>query len=276
MSRLLDAVDRSGSVLWLDANAYAGRLLAAGSPPWLDVAAYLAWQRQAQGLLRNHVVPIDVAALFDAWLSKHETTRQAMAAKSRVLWPVKTLLADEPLRRHTAELAAGLHAVFGELPVVLVLPSPKRWVAWAYQQAFGEMPDAIEADDADSASVYVADFLRVFGDCGVDAVLLVEDESSGPNSAEDLECYGAVLNLASHYRWAIGLHLQHAGDFDASALDYVICAEPQQGARRRAGVIAPAFWNGAAVEDGRFRYLTIPADAQPESVLERLSHLRAS
>src|SRR5580704_13606917 len=34
---------RRESVIWLDSHNYAGRLLAGGAPPWLEVAAFVAW-----------------------------------------------------------------------------------------------------------------------------------------------------------------------------------------------------------------------------------------
>jgi hypothetical protein len=40
---------RRESVIWLDSHNYAGRLLAGGAPPWLEVAAFVAWQRKTQG-----------------------------------------------------------------------------------------------------------------------------------------------------------------------------------------------------------------------------------
>ena len=50
---------RRESVIWLDSHNYAGRLLAGGAPPWLEVAAFVAWQRKTQGLLLFHKLQID-------------------------------------------------------------------------------------------------------------------------------------------------------------------------------------------------------------------------
>ena len=101
-----------------------------------------------------------------------------MAAKRRAVYPLKTLLADEGLRAHLVELARNLRAGNAGLPLVLVLPSPRRWLALAQEQgAPGETGEADE-EAIDSASVYIADFLRAFGDCGVDAMLLLDEQES--------------------------------------------------------------------------------------------------
>jgi hypothetical protein len=47
--------------------------------------------------------------------------------------------------------------------------------------------------------VFIADFLRAFGEAGVDALML--DEVDG--HAADIATYQSVLNLAAHYRWDI-------------------------------------------------------------------------
>jgi hypothetical protein len=140
MSRLLDRVASAASgsgLLWLDANDYASALLANGAPPWLDVAATLAWQRKAQGLLRSDVVSLPLAVVIDAWLAQNPALRTAMAAKSRLLAPLKVLLADEALRAHLAEMVRGMRAGFGDSVLALLIPSPRYWPALSYAQAFG-------------------------------------------------------------------------------------------------------------------------------------------
>jgi len=88
MTRLLEAK------LWVESTAYAARLLADDQVPWLDVAGVVGWQRKAQGLLRSDVVTLPVAPVCAAWLAAHPALAKAMAAKSRVGFALKTLLAD--------------------------------------------------------------------------------------------------------------------------------------------------------------------------------------
>ncbi|PPE74358.1 hypothetical protein C3942_10060 [Solimonas fluminis] len=251
--------------LWLDYGDYAGALLGGGAMPWLDVAGTIALQRKAQGLLRSDVLQLPVAAVAQAWVAAHPALREAMAAKRRAVVPLKTLLADEALRAHLVELARGLRACFAEAPLALACPSPRAWVAAAYRLAHGEETEAGE-DETDSAAVYMADFLRSFGEAGID-VLLLQEGAQPPLP----ELYTPVLNVAAHYRWEAGL--QGPAGLAASGLAFVIAPESASGRP-----LAPAYWGGAAAEDcpaQGFRYAAIPADAQPESVLKRLAELRA-
>lgn len=271
MNRLLDRLDAPAPLLWIDADDYCERLLANGQAPWTDATAWLAWQRKGQGLLRSDVVALPVARVVEAWLEAQPGVRSAMALKNRLLLPLRTLLANESLRAQLLEMIVGLRASQGT-PVVLVLPSPRAWVAIAYRQAFaGEAEPEVGADDADSAAVYVADFLRAFGEAGLDGVLLVEAAETVPGSDDDLSCYGAVFNLAAHYRWACGIELPKTGDFDASSLDFVISGEAQNGVRRHGHRIA---WQSETAKAAHFSFITVPADGEPEQVLDRLRRLR--
>jgi hypothetical protein len=271
----LDDLFASRTALWLDYTDYAAALLANGAVPWLDVGAAVAWQRKAQGLLKSDVITLPIAAVCAAWIDAHSLLREAMAAKRRAVVPLKTLLADEALRRHLVELAGGLRACFPALPLALAVPSPRDWVAEAFRQAHGSAVE-VGDDEADGAALYVADFLRVFGDSGIDALLLQESAESEPAAAEALGCYQAVLNLAVHYRWDVGLAApagRYAGG--EARLGFVIAPRALPGAR--AGCIVPVeFWSGATPPDcppQGFRYAVIPAGAQPETVLLRLEAL---
>lgn len=271
----LDQLAPGRRLLWLDYVDYAGALLAGGAVPWLDVGALLAWQRKAQALLRSDVVMLPVGTVCTAWLAAHEPLRTTMASKSRALFPLKTLLADNALRTHLAELAEGLRASFTETPLALVCPSPRRWFGEAYLQAHGE-GIAVGEDAADSAAVLIADFLRLFGESGVDVLLLEEGPDSEPESAAAIACYQPVLNVAAHYRWDVGLSAplgRYAGG--ESGLAFVLAPRPLPGSTT--GIVVPAaYWDGAAPDlpaEG-LRYARIPAAAQPEAVLERLAQLR--
>ncbi len=165
MSRLLQCYDagNGAQLLWIDAQDYAAQLLCGGTPPWTDAAAALAHLNKVQGLIRSDVVTLPVNAIIVAWLEQHADLRAAIAAKTRLLSPLKALLSDAALRTHLNQIAQGLRASHRELPLVLSVPSPRRWPALAYAQAFPDTtPPAVEADDADAASVYIADFLRGF------------------------------------------------------------------------------------------------------------------
>ena len=277
MPSLLDSIAASGRpALWLDYTDYAGHLLAGGAIPWLDVAAFVAWQRKAQSLLKSDVAALPLAPAIDAWLSSHDALREAMAEKSRAVFPLRTLLADEALRAHLLELTQSLRAGSGELPLALVLPSPRAWVALAYQQARGESVEVGE-DEADSASVYIADFLRVFDKAGVNVLLLQEAAGYAPTVAQDLLCYQSVINVAAHYRWEMGLRIVNAEQYSGGlpeGCSFAIASRVLDGVRTGVS-LGEDFWKSAPAPTGaEFFHARIPADAQPESVLERLAVLR--
>jgi hypothetical protein len=227
-------------------------------------------------LLKSNVVALSLAPACAAWLAANPALLAAMGAKSRALYPLKTLLADMSLRAHLVELAHGLRTSLVGVPLCLVLPSPRAWIGIAYAQAFAAAEVEAGNDEADSASVYVADFLRSFGSCGIDALLLEEVQGYVPGSSEDIACYQSVLNVAANYRWDLGLRVRGEVAADAvDALDFVIA---QKSDAARVGIeIAEDFCSAQTPTrpaDGRLRFAVIPADAQPERVLERLESLR--
>lgn len=263
--------------LWLDYSDYAAGLLAQGNAPWLDAAAAVAWLRKAQGLLKSDVLSLPLGAVAAAWLATHPALREAMAAKQRAVFPIRTMLADEALRAHLLELARGLRACFADLPLALVCPSPRRWVAEAFRQAHGADAEVEVGDDeADSAAMYLADFLRSFGDAGIDVLLLQESSDSEPETAEQVALYQPVINIGAHYRWEFGLALP-AGRYQGDAAGLNVLIAPASLAAAAGRLVPAGFWNGDAAPEcpaNGFRYAEIPADAQPESVLQRLAGLR--
>ena len=276
MAALTERLAASGHGLWLDYGAYAGRLLANGAVPWLDVDAASGWLRKAQSLLKSDVVSLPVAAVAADWLRAHPELVGAMAVKRRNVFALKTLLADEGLRAHLATLALVLRASFAGAPLVLALPSPRLWVTLAHAQAHAGETAEVDADAVDGAAAYVADFLRGFAEAGLDGLLLEESGETEPASAEDLQLYQAVFNVAAHYRWETGLRLPLGRCAAATGLGFVLA--PQAVAGARLGLRVPAaFWDGApppGCPDGGFRFAEIPAGASPEGVLERLAALR--
>lgn len=280
MGKVLDRLAaKDKPLLWLDDTAYTDKLLANGKTPWHDGAEYVAFRRKAHGLLRPDFVVVPIGAFARAWVAAHPDLKTAMAGKKRAVVPARTLLADEGLRAHLVETLRGLRAAFGGAPLVLAIPSPRAWVTEAYRLAFG--PDAeveVGGDEADSCAVYVAEFLRSFGDSGVDGLLLEELADAEPASAEELGWYQPVLNIAGHYRWDIGVHLPTASAFsgEASGVQFVIAPLAVAGAANGLA-LGDAFWTGeaaASAPTGGFRFATVPANAVPEKVLERLATLR--
>lgn len=279
MAAFVEHVGRSGGrALWIDCIDYAARLLAGGDTPWLDTAVCAAWLRSAQRLLASDVMGVPVERVCAAWLESHPALHDAMGAKSRVLHPLKTLLVDESLRAHLLDLVGAIRGTLPGTVLAFTCPSPRAWVSEACRQASGS-PVEVGDDEADSAAAYVANFLRVFADAGVDALLLVETADSEPRTPADVAVYDAVLNTAAHYRWDVGLAVPGGRYVGGDArLDFVVAPGSLPGAM--AGIVMPAeFWAGASVPEpvaGGFHYGVIPAHAAPEQVLERLAVLRST
>lgn len=275
MGTLIDRLDGKAVIVWLDTADYSAALLGKGDVPWLDVAEFLAFQRKAQSLLKPDVIALPLAPVCMAWLAAYPALAAMMGSKSRVAFALKTLLADEALRAHLVELAGGLRASVTGAIVALALPSPRAWLELAYAQAHAGAQVDLTDDEVDGAAVYVADFLRGFASCGIDALLLIEAPGFTPANAEAVALYQAVLNVARNYRWDVGVKVEGAlAEGVVAALDYAIAASPP--ASPRCGIMIDAgFWSGkAAVPTNTFRYAAIPAEANPETVLERLAALR--
>lgn len=277
MDALIDHLGASGHGLWLDHHAYAARLLAGGHAPWSDVDAAVGWMRKAQALLRSDAVGVPVAAVAGAWLGQHPELIAAMGAGKRATYPLRALLADEAMRAHLAALCGVLRSGFAGSALVLVLPSPRRWLALAFAQAHGGGAAEVADDAVDGAAVHVAGFLRSFADCGLDGLLFEESPDSAPGSAEGLALYQAAFNVASHYRWNVGLRLPGNASVPSNgSLDFVVASEPVAGVV--SGVEVPeSFWQGGDAPPcppRGFRFAEIPVDANPEIVLERVSTLR--
>jgi len=278
MGNFLDLDTGAQRPLWLDSTDYSARLLEGGQAPWLDVANFLAWQRKAQGLVRSDVIALPAEPVIAALLANNAELRSAMAAKTRVLFPLKTLLADSMLRDHLIEMLRGLRACFSNAPLAMAIPSPRRWIARSYAQAFGADAECdAGADEYDSASMYVADFLRVFSESNLDIVLLDETDGNEPASSAEIEWYRPVLNIATHYRWMMGLRLPRA-ETSPGTVDGVGFYIAPRGLDITTGISTPVeFWTGSSAPPclpGQFRFATIPVDANPESVLDRIAFLR--
>jgi hypothetical protein len=164
------------------------------------------------------------------------------------------------------------------------MPAPGRWLAAAAAAANpGAAPP--EAGQAETAAMYSADFLRTFGDAGVDGLLLDE----GPVPAEgqvpagqltDPEAYRPVLNVAEHYGWPVLIRTDAAaawphGPVPGVALWIGSSAPAGGGAPGRWGVAAgPDFWADADPPAGADLVLAqIPAQADPEAVMKRVRAL---
>lgn len=281
MTRLAECLaEHAGAsrLLWIDHLDYTARLLGGGRYPWLEVAPCVALLRQAQGLLRSDVVALPVAEIVDAWLADDPGLLQVLGEKRRRAYgPLKELLAHADLRHHVLDLTVALRAGVAKAVLALVLPSPRDWVAQVLVQAGGSAEE-VDEDAVDAAAACLADFLRLFAEVGIDAVLLRE---SRPWAADEvdllLELYRPVPNVAGHYGWDWGLQWPEAVALPPAQAPHFTLAPGACGAALDGLTVPDAFWQGQALpgtEAGSFDMVRIPADAHPESVLALLAALR--
>jgi hypothetical protein len=259
--------------LWVDAWDYGKALLAkGGEPPWLDVGELVAYHRQLQSLVSSDIVVIELESFYHSWLQQSPGLQEAMAAKKRLGYALKTLLADTGAREHLHEIVEALAGLYPAQPVLLALPSPKRWMAIAYGQAHALDGVEVSWDDAESASMYVADYLRSFANCDIAGLLL--RDSDGPASDEEVARYQPVLNVAEHYRWQVVLDVCSQGYQPGPEQGISFCLGDGNGKSTCPKTSLDELRSVSAVKPA-FLYLTIPENAVPESVLDWLEAARA-
>ncbi|OYT99448.1 MAG: hypothetical protein CFE40_06250 [Burkholderiales bacterium PBB1] len=280
--RLPDAAGKGSIRVWLKSSAYTRRLLlGAAGDPWASGAQYLAYFSQAHGLLKPDVAVLEVGELYDAW---HAAQPGALVAslgnRRKPVTALRKLLETEAPRQLLAEVVEAVLAnLRGQTPLVLSVPSPRRWANHA-NRLTGSTDIEVTADDAEDASMYLTDLIRSVSAFPISGVLLEEGRDADFN-LEDLSRYTSIVNVVRHYRWSLALRLPHDAvpaaevlrDFDAVISPTLEAA----GAAVWGCDISAAFAAGGAIEplQGRqFYFAEIDAGLRPESVLETMGRLR--
>jgi hypothetical protein len=287
MSRLLASPSGRACPIWFDAAAYGrAKLLGGGDVPWDSPGELSSFFAKIGGMFGSDAILVDVGDMFAQRAAADQQLRAAMAARSRPGYALRTLLGDEQARGTAAEAVRVLAATSGSVPLVLTVPAPGRWLVAAARQAGSDAgppdagpPDAgpPDAGQAETAAIYSADFLRLFGGTGVDGLLL--DEGRVP-AAELIhpEAYRPVLNVADHYEWPVLIQTDAAAAWPHGPVPDVAVwlgsAAPGEPAGRW-GIVAEAdFWAGADPPTGADLVLApVPAAADPEAVMKRVRAL---
>lgn len=267
---LQQIVNSKKKSLWIDDTDYVNTLLAKGQTPWLDIAAFVALKRTAQTLLNSDIIQLPVLPLSWAWGEHHPELIQLMASKKRAGFALKMLLADESFRQHVLLLSQSLRASFSTLPFALLCPSPQAWLIYADQMVHGtDSVIEIDEDDIDSASVYIADFLRIFGEIELNILMLKEYADTAPL----LDLYQSIFNVAAHYSWEVALYTDHSAKIDSDN-EKLLMISPVSS---QSAIVSPEYWQKdstiEAVEKSLL-FVNIPDQTNPELVLSRLSALR--
>lgn len=264
--------------VWFDSLAYCREKLLAGEQvPWASPGELTAFTGKAQGMFRSDALLVDLAELY-AWRAAADAAlRTSMSARSRPGYALRTLLADEETRAIAVDALSAAAGAGGSTPVVLSVPSPARWLSVTAELA-GQPADLPDADRADTAAMYIADFLRIFATAPVDGLLLDE----GPTPATDLlhpDPYRPVLNVAAHYDWPVLMHAESAPAWPHGAVAGVagwVGSEPPDQPAGTWGLSATSkFWAGTdPVGDPDLVLAVVPARADPESVMARVRAFR--
>lgn len=274
----IQGVSAESIPLWVDGWNYGQHLLNNGrKAPWEDVGAFISFHKQLQGLVKSDVLTIEIGEFYDFWLEENLNLLTAMGEKRRLGYAMRTLLADPAARSHLHEVVKAVCDSNPGTPVVLSMPSPRQWIASAHGRARNIDSVDVTWEDAESASMYVADFLRYFSDCQVSGILLRDLTEKGPASEDDVLRYQPVINVAEHYKWQVILDGCKGAFAPESSLGIALslgshesCAAGQK--------TSPELWEGgvpASLSEKQFRYVQIPEGALPERVLEVLGSLRA-
>lgn len=251
------------AALILDHTSFGSARLLHGSPvPWSEPVECQSYFGQAQGLLRPDATLVDVGAAYAQQLARRPELVEAMGSRSRTGYALKTLLADETLADAVVSLARIL-AQTNHQPLVLQLPAPLRWLALTQRAAGQTEVTALDPDHGESASMYVADWLRRFGDLPVTLLLLdgrrADDTSLTGLVAEDLAGYSPLVNAAAHYRWGLALRTDDQLELHGSDV--------------AGAVLPPSFWVDEPAPEARVLLAEVPGDVEPEHMLKRLASL---
>lgn len=268
--------------VWLDAWNYCRRLFLDGrAAPWLSAAEFDGFIRKSDALLKSAVLTVPLGDYLDQVVNASSALRNEMSSKKRVGYALKSLLADKQVRDGFARAVRLASDAAPNRPVVVSCPSPRSLLAWAYRATHGSAPEEVTVDNADSAAVYLSDFLTILGTAGISGVLVNDDSANEAAWAQEQMIYTPLRNVTRHQRWSLVLRLActpapEAGlaDFDAVVLP--AGTPPAPGSLR--GVEIPAdYWGGKVADPAMpasgFRYAAVPADAVPETVMEQRRRL---
>src|SRR5882757_6343815 len=263
--------------VWFDSLAYCrAKLLGGASVPWAAPGELGAFTAKAQGMFGSDALLVDIADLCASRVGADPELRAAMALRSRAGYALRTLLADDTVRTIAVDAVIAISGGSNGTPVVLSIPSPARWLTISAEQA-GHLAEPPDADRADTAAMYLADFLRVFGTAGVDGLLLDE----GPVDAAELvpaDAYRPVLNVAENYGWPTLICTPAAAAWPNGAVagvaGWIGTASPTPRGATWGWYAGGDFWTGADVpSDAGLVFAVVPEEADPDSVMARVRGL---
>jgi hypothetical protein len=270
--------------VWLDYMAYARRLFAPSEDVWGEVSRFIDVVRQAQRLVASEVIEISLDAFHRAALKP--TSGADSRTDPRAVSSLRRLLRDGAPTKRASESIRGLHALYPDVPIVLVLKGGARWLSLASNDLGFEK--SWDREDVDASSVYLADLVRSFSNVGVAGIVVDVRGQDAASAPEQVELHRPLFNVAQHYQWVKGVMTDPPALVDGSALaglvDLVLCPEIDLAAVARpvdgvpvGGGLNERFWlaeESPELPERGLCYGEIPEHADPEQVLSRLARLR--
>lgn len=266
-----------GQVLWIDFERYAWRVFAGATAEWYqDPVRFAGTIGQALRVVRSDVVAIDVLAPFiAAWRAEaaHEQAPVSVSALTDFLSQQPACLS------FISEVADALqHSVGDRADLALKLFSPRDLLlAVGADEALAS--DFSALDDLGAALV---ELLRNLSSKSF-ACLQLHTLAPAGLSADEQDAYAPILRTAEYYGWITclsfgGVHADMLPDCEAAiALYPEVAAEDlvDTAERRCGGGLTSRFWLGPDPLAGELGLLhgTIPADAYPEAVAEKIRSL---
>lgn len=272
---LFNADPEVKTTLWLDFLAYANRLFNGNKGNLFgDASQFLSVYRQGQGLLQSDVVSIQMDDFYGAWLNSNADVMESWKGK-KPTFILKKLLAEQNPKEILTEIMTGLTTLYPGHPFVLVLSSPQKWLQWIEQIIPGK---PWEHEDVDTATMYLADFLRNFSTISLSAILLKEGVDPSIGIKEAMTYYQPILNVAKYYNWAIGIEHDWSDDeLPMDEIDYYLYSEMVLDSSV-GGRLNKEYWLNqkpfSELETMCLYYGTIPEDTKPEWVLEKIKEIR--
>ncbi|HJP34955.1 MAG TPA: hypothetical protein QF901_03120 [Gammaproteobacteria bacterium] len=255
-------------LVWIEFDEYAHRVFAGDGDDWLSVAnAFVGGVSQAAGVVVTEVLSVDALAPY--LLSLERSTDSPAAA-------VQAMLQLEAPRQFVFEVVDALaHRFATRADLVLKVPSPAGLL-----RAAGSGPEP-SFDDLDDVGIGLSDVLRELSTKPFAGVLITSPEFPAADEAEAME---SVASAARHYGWCVALSLDNVTTVpdELPELDLDLLLLPSVGIADLTAVSAPLggglgqdYWrtdNVASIPEGRrLLYGSIPADAQPELVIQRIA-----
>lgn len=285
-------VSENNKSIWINFVYYAKRLYTSseGSDFWINPDTFISVYSQGQGLLRSDVLSIPVGEIYFNYLQQEQEVIHSWFGR-KLTFAQKKLLALEEPRHFLVSVITGLQNLFqGAKPLVLVLPSPQKWLYFLKSLIDQENSQMISDYEIEAVSMYLAEYLRGLSTLGLSAIVIEESDSPSIEILEALTYYQPMLNVANHYKWQVGMNLKEVSEnveILKDKVDFLLLENSnvtqitslwEQGIRSGGG-LDKAFWlqnSSLAFTKRGLLYGEIPRETEPEEVLNKLKSLRQS